>query len=112
MNDLGDEIDKTIADSDLDDKTKDLLFEINGEIINYTHAYEEFLSNANRDELEGFLRSFDAMMITYYENILIEFGIDYFQAPFPIHFFNIVRGNDLATKYKDKSVNDLTGEEE
>ena len=111
MTDIADEIDETIANSDLDDKTKDLLFEINGDIINYTHAYEEFLINAIRDELEGFLRSFDHMMITYYENVLIEFGIDYFQAPFPLHYFNIVRGNDLGNKYKDKSVNELTKEE-
>ena len=100
MNDIGDEIDRNISESNLDDETKELLFEINGDIINYTHAYEEFLETATRDELAGFLRSFDHMMITYFENVLMEFGVDYFQAPFPLHFFNIVKGNNLGDKYK------------
>jgi len=97
---LSDELDKMLMDSDLPEEAKNFMFDLNGDVLEYTQAYENFLIDSTKDELLGFIRSFDDMMILYFESVLMDMGIDYFQAPFPLHFFNQVKGNNILERWE------------
>ena len=99
---LSDELDKSVMDSDLPEEAKNFLFDLNGDVLEYTQAYEDFLVNSTKEELLGFVRGFDNMMILYFESVLLELGIDCFQAPFPLHFYNISMGNDIIERWGEE----------
>ena len=100
IDNLADEFDKAIMDSDIPDRAKELLFSIIGDIDKSTFAWKTFLEDAPREVLSEFILYCEMELQTYFEEILAPLGIDYFDAPMLHHIFNRNTGIDLKQKYK------------